>query len=117
LDRSDGTSLRRHIDGTSFNWMYDEGTAVVEIDSQIPKTPNSFRGQLGAIPNLCLRKGGFKLMLPRSSTSSCPDMMYDLDRDPYVPLPFLPLPPPPPPLRLCSLLGCESCLMGCLLNA
>jgi hypothetical protein len=90
LDRSDGTSLRRHIDGTSFNWMYDEGTAVVEIDSQIPKTPNSFRGQLGAIPNLCLRKGGFKLMLPRSSTSSCPDMMYDLGRDPYVPLPPLP---------------------------
>lgn len=86
LDRSDGTSLRRYIDKTSFNWLYDERTVVVEIDTQIPKNNHAFRGKFGTIPNLCLRKGNFKLMLPRSSRSDVLDMMYDLDTDPYVPI-------------------------------
>jgi arylsulfatase A-like enzyme len=84
LDHSDGTSLRRYVDRRSYNENFDERVVVSEIDSQIPKSPTTFRGSLGDIPNLSIRKGGYKLIVTKSSKSDVLDMMYDLSQDPYV---------------------------------
>jgi arylsulfatase A-like enzyme len=84
LGHSDGTSLRRYIDRRSYNENYDERVAVSELDSQIPKSSTAFKGSFGDIPNLSIRKGGYKLIVPKSSKSDVLDMMYDLSQDPYV---------------------------------
>jgi arylsulfatase A-like enzyme len=85
LDTSDGTSLRRFIDRTSYNQWYDEGVVVAENDGRVPKSPKALSGDLGAAPTLMVRHGSYKLILPRSAKSKVIDMMYNLDSDPYVP--------------------------------
>jgi hypothetical protein len=75
LDDSDGASLRRWIEQTPFNENYDEGAVVVEYDPR----PT----QVGTEPNFMIRKGAYKLMMPRLANSSVVDMMYDIETDPY----------------------------------
>lgn len=66
---SDGRSLRRFIEGTSFNKFFDENTVVCELDERSPKSANEFDSELGAIPNFMIRKGSWKLMLPKKRDS------------------------------------------------
>jgi Sulfatase len=84
LDDSDGTSLRRLIDRTSYNAEFDEGVVVVEGDSRRPISSTAFAPHdLGKMPNFMVRRGSHKLMLPRSANSTIFDMMYDTEADPY----------------------------------
>jgi Sulfatase len=83
LNRSDGQSLRRYIEGTSWNQLYDESTVVAELDRRIPGSKNKFTGSLGDIPNFMIRKGNVKLIVPRKRDSPVRDMMYDLANDPF----------------------------------
>jgi len=70
LDRSDGRSLRRFIEETSFNMNYDEGIAVSEVDSRLPVNSNKFSSQLGENPDIMIRHGNFKLILAKMLESS-----------------------------------------------
>ena len=82
LGKSDGRSLRRFIDKRSYNKYYDEKIAVVEMDQRIPVGPDQLSGKLGGAPTLMIRKGSYKLILPKKEDSDVLDMMYDLKNDP-----------------------------------
>jgi len=84
LDRSDGLSLRRYIDRTSYNRNYDERAVVSELDNRIPKGPNALVGTLGDIPNLMIRKGRYVFILPKNAKSPVADVLYDLVSYTYV---------------------------------
>jgi arylsulfatase A-like enzyme len=75
LDNTDGTSLRRWIEKTSFNGAFDEGVVVVESDP-VPS-------KVGSEPNFMVRKGPYKLMMPRLANSSVIDMLYNVEADPF----------------------------------
>jgi len=78
-DDSDGKSLRRFIEKKSWNEFYDERTVVVELDNRFPiMNANAYDGDLGGIPNFMIRKGNYKLILPRRANSDVIDMMYNL---------------------------------------
>jgi arylsulfatase A-like enzyme len=66
---SDGRSLRGLIDGTDREY----GEYVV--------SEWNYRGDI--VPNYMIVKGGWKLMIPYSSTSSVLDALYDLTNDPH----------------------------------
>jgi hypothetical protein len=83
LDKGDGSSLRRFIEKTSFNEEHDEETVVSELEFRVPTSNKGLSGELGDMPNYVIRKGSFKLMLPKSRTSNVLDMMYDLRADAY----------------------------------
>jgi Sulfatase len=84
LDESDGTSLRRFVERTSYNAEHDEGSVVVEGDSRRPISSTEFAPrELGMMPNFMVRHGSYKLMLPRSADSTILDMLYDVEADPY----------------------------------
>jgi len=76
FDQSDGQSLRRYMEKKSYNQMYDEGTAVVEIDKDVKSGSND-------MPNLMIRHRNFKLIIPKESDSKVPDVLYDLENDPF----------------------------------
>jgi hypothetical protein len=82
-DESDGKSLRRYIEDASFNEFYDERAVMVELDSRFPVNRRELSDGLGEIPNFMIRKGSYKLMLPKNRDSKVIDMMYDLSTDPY----------------------------------
>lgn len=84
-DKSDGKSLRRFIQPQSnnFNQLYDEGTVVVELQKRTPNMDGTLNGKLGAKPSFMIRKGGFKLILPRKADSKTLDALYNLERDPF----------------------------------
>lgn len=44
---SDGKSLRRFINGRSYNKGHDEQSVVVEIDERVPKSSKAFDNPLG----------------------------------------------------------------------
>lgn len=69
LDKSDGRTLRRFIDGTSHNKFYDERHVVVEIDGRVPAGGGKLSRKLGSRPNYMIRKGTWKLMLPKKRDS------------------------------------------------
>lgn len=52
-DTSDGCSLRRFINGTSYNKYNDEQAVVVELDDRVPKSSSEFDHKLGGkcLPN------------------------------------------------------------------
>jgi len=77
LDRSDGMSLRRFIDGSSYNQLYEEGTAVVELDKDMEVDDTD------AIPNFMIRYCHWKLILPKNSDALLPDMLFNLRADPW----------------------------------
>jgi len=87
FDNSDGTSLRRFIEGTSYNKMYDEGVVICELDGRIPKENNDgtigFKTGIGTEPNFMVRKDDIKLMIPKARNSDVVDMMYNISADPY----------------------------------
>lgn len=84
LDKSDGKTLRRYIEQTSWNGDgYDDRIIVSELEKRIPLSANELSGKLGDIPNLMIRKGDWKLILPKNSESPVVNMMYRLDEDPY----------------------------------
>lgn len=82
-DVGDGTSLRRFIEKTSYNQLFDEAVVVMEGNfNRVPINSTTLSGSMGNRPALMVRKGSFKLMLPRRSRSIIPDMMFDLSKDP-----------------------------------
>jgi Sulfatase len=83
LDHSDGSSLRRRVERTSFNADFDERVVVVEYYTRKPKGEQAFKGKLGEVPNFMVRRGSHKLIVPRKHDSPVPDMMYDLRHDPF----------------------------------
>jgi arylsulfatase A-like enzyme len=83
-DRSDGRSLRRFIENLSYNERWDEEIVVCEYDERNPNSTTKLTGVFGSAPGFSIRKGQFKLILPRKATSTVIDMMYDLRTDPYV---------------------------------
>jgi hypothetical protein len=81
-DNSDGKSLRRFIEGTSTNEEFDERVVVAEYDNRSPVSNIKFDKDLGTNPNFMIRKGRYKLMMPKSwMQAKSLDMMYDLDID------------------------------------
>jgi len=83
-DNSDGTSMRRFIEGTSYNKNYDERAVVAEWDFRDPKEDGrSLARSLGGETNFMILKGNYKLMLTKKASSSRLDMMYNLADDPY----------------------------------
>lgn len=83
-DQSDGLSLRRFIDGTSYNAEYDEGVVVSELNERYPvSNGKGWTGFLGEEPNFLVRQGDYKLIITKKANSSNIDMMYDLVNDPY----------------------------------
>jgi hypothetical protein len=78
LDNSDGTSLRRLIDDVSYNQAFDANVVVVEVDDRKPKSATELSGKLGSQPNFMIRKGLYKLMLPKKHDSVTLDMMFNL---------------------------------------
>jgi len=83
FDKSDGRSLRRYIDRTYYNVEYDDRIVVAEMDKRVPLNNRDFTRELGEEPNLMIRKGKYKLLLPKKSDSSVMDMLYDLEADPF----------------------------------
>jgi Sulfatase len=83
-DRSDGRSLRRLIENQSYNERWDESVVVCEYDERNPISATQLSGKLGSAPAFSMRKGPFKLILPRQANSTVLDMMYNLGSDPYV---------------------------------
>ena len=82
LDKSDGTSLRRFIEKTNYNEESDNEVVVGERDARYPKK-DGLTKKLGKEVNFMIRKGDYKLMLPKKANSPLLDMMYDLGSDPY----------------------------------
>jgi len=84
FDNSDGKTLRRFIEKRSWNKFYDERVVVVEIDERSPLTSTKYDFDLAtSTPNFLVRKGSWKLMLPKLRNSSTIDVLYDLQTDPY----------------------------------
>jgi len=83
FDRSDGSTLRRFIEHSSFNQFYDEATVVAELDDRWPTGSYRLSGDLGDIPNFMIRKDHWKLMLPKKRGSKVLDQLYNLRADPY----------------------------------
>jgi arylsulfatase A-like enzyme len=68
-DVGDGSSLRRFIENTSYNQLYDESVVVSELDGQFPASDTKLSGRLGKRTAFMVRKGSYKLILPRLATS------------------------------------------------
>ena len=79
LDKSDGQSLHRFIDGTSYNAEYDERVVVAELE----KVKRLVNGNGDNIPNFMIRYKRWKLILPKHDDSDVLDMLYNLGNDPY----------------------------------
>ena len=82
-DTSDGTSLRRFVEQTSFNEEHDESVAVVEWDYRDVKNDDTLTKSVDTNSNFMVRKGNYKLMTHKLASSTKTDMMYDLSTDPY----------------------------------
>jgi arylsulfatase A-like enzyme len=85
-DNSDGKSLRPYIEGTEFNQDYDEGDVIfAEWDFRIPESPGStdLDRDIDDRPSFLVRKGNYKLMMQKLSSSTNMDMMFDLEKDPF----------------------------------
>lgn len=83
FDSSDGVSLRRFIEGKSYNKDYDERAVISEWDYRDPQDGRTLTRALGKEVNFMVRKGDHKLMLTKKADSNLTDMMYDLSEDPY----------------------------------
>lgn len=68
-DLSDGTSLRKHIEGQSYNQLFDENVVVVEIDKD------------GFSEEIMVSHRNYKLIIPKRSSSEALDMMFDTKED------------------------------------
>ena len=82
-DESDGTSIRRFVENTSFNEDYDERVVVAEWDFRAPVKSNRLDRTLGTETNFMVLKGNYKLMMTKLAEASRLDMLYNLEWDPY----------------------------------
>lgn len=83
-DHSDGTSLRRYIEGSADNEWYDNHVVVVERDERYPSRNGSMlSGELGRSPNFMVRHGHYKLIMTKLRHSPTLDMLFDLAKDPH----------------------------------
>lgn len=84
VDHSDGSSLRRFIEGST-NAEYDENVVVAEWDYRKPLLSNHqvLDRRIDERPSLMIRKGMYKLMVQKKAESNEIDMMFDLQSDPY----------------------------------
>jgi arylsulfatase A-like enzyme len=80
LDTSDGKSLRRYIEHFSYNDEYDDAIAVAEYEYN--GDPSNSR-TYGYMPAFMIRKGDYKLILPRVANSPKFDMLYNIKDDRY----------------------------------
>jgi arylsulfatase A-like enzyme len=80
LDTSDGKSLRRFIEHSSYNDEYDDAIAVAEYEyNNDPYNDRTY----GHMPAFMIRKGDYKLILPRIADSPKFDMLYNIKDDRY----------------------------------
>ncbi|KAL3906173.1 MAG: hypothetical protein SGILL_009379 [Bacillariaceae sp.] len=85
-DKSDGKSIRPFIEGTEYNTDFDEGDVVfAEWDFRKPVSRNSTKldRDIDERPSFLVRKGNYKLMMQKLSSSNEKDMMFDLEKDPF----------------------------------
>lgn len=82
-DKSQGVSLRRFIDGTPINEVYDETVAIVEWDYREPLNGTRLSRNLDSQPNFMVRHGDFKLMIHKKANSNKRDVLYYLAIDPF----------------------------------
>jgi arylsulfatase A-like enzyme len=80
LDTSDGKSLRRFIEHSSYNDEYDDSIVVAEYEyNGDPVNTKTY----GHMPAFMIRKGDYKLFLPRIAKSPNLDMLYNIKDDRY----------------------------------
>lgn len=83
LDDSDGHSLRPRIEGKLYNAeRYEDVVVVAELGRRVPLNSNMLSGELGSEPNFMVRHGDYKPIIPKLASSSIPDMLFNLKRDP-----------------------------------
>lgn len=97
LDHSDGTSLRRFVEGQPMNEHYDENVVVSEFDYRQPTKVDVenyshkrrlYQGKyylarkIDSTPNFMIRHGSHKLMMHKLASSDKTDMLFDLAEDP-----------------------------------
>jgi arylsulfatase A-like enzyme len=82
-DNGDGFSLRHFIDGTSYNYFFDETAAVSEWDFREPIGNDKLSRDLVSRPNFMLRHGDFKLCIHKKADSRKPDLLFNLAVDPF----------------------------------
>jgi choline-sulfatase len=81
LDTSDGRSLRRHVERSSYNQFFDDTVAVSEYEYNSDYKNTRKYGQKNAF---MVRKGPYKLIVPRVANAPILDQLYNLNSDPYV---------------------------------
>jgi hypothetical protein len=77
---SDGASIRRFIEGTSYNNLFDETAVVSEWDYREPIDAGNLTRDLDSRPNFMVRHGEFKLLIHKLASSRKPDVLYNLTR-------------------------------------
>lgn len=79
LDKSDGHTLRRFVEDTSYNQDGDPGDAlIVEIDPRYPIDNTTLKRELAECPNYSVVLGDFKLMMAKLRSSPTLDMMFNV---------------------------------------
>ena len=76
LDQSDGKSLRSTINKRPPEAQYESDYVVAEA-------AYGGEGGIGTYPRFMIRCGRYKLMLVKDAKSEAPDLMFDLQKDPY----------------------------------
>lgn len=79
----DGSSLRPLLEKRSYNEEFDENVVVAEWDYRMHGNNNKLTRSIDERPPLMVRKGDWKLMIHRTTTSNEIDMMFNLASDPY----------------------------------
>jgi len=74
-DKSDGRSLRRYVEETSYNENFEERVVVAELEKVGKRDPPML--------NFMVRHGDWKLMIPKRSDSGVIDMLFNIRTDPY----------------------------------
>jgi arylsulfatase A-like enzyme len=82
-DKSDGSSFRPFIEGTSNNDLFDETAVVSEWDFRDPIDNVTLSRTLDDRPNFMVRHGNFKLLMHKKADSPKPDVLYNLAEDPF----------------------------------
>ena len=82
-DKSDGSSFRPFIEGTSNNDLFDESAVISEWDFRDPMEDGTLSRTLDDRPSFMVRHGNFKLLMNKKADSLHPDVLYNLAEDPF----------------------------------
>ncbi|KAG7358122.1 phosphonate monoester hydrolase [Nitzschia inconspicua] len=89
-DKSDGTSLRRFIEGGEINSDYEEDVVFAEWDYRKPINKNVedamdliMDRQIDDRPSFLVRHKQYKLMMQKVASTNQMDMMFDIFKDPF----------------------------------